>query len=107
MSTSATRPRPDFSPEPSLRGLGTPQSAAGGAESKLIGYLGLLWGERREAGRWMLGGLLLATLLAFVLPKQYQSSAQLMPPESQSGSAGMLAALSAKAGGNIGSMAGG
>jgi uncharacterized protein involved in exopolysaccharide biosynthesis len=106
MSTSATRPRPDFSPEPSLRGLGTPQSAAGGAESKLIGYLGLLWGERREAGRWMLGGLLLATLLAFVLPKQYQSSAQLMPPESQSGSAGMLAALSAKAGGNIGSMAG-
>jgi uncharacterized protein involved in exopolysaccharide biosynthesis len=106
MSPTATRQRPDFSPEQSLRGLGTPQSAAGGAESKLIGYLGLLWGERRQAGRWMLGGLLLATLVAFVLPKQYQSSAQLMPPETQSGSSAMLAALSAKAGGGVASVAG-
>jgi uncharacterized protein involved in exopolysaccharide biosynthesis len=106
MSPPATRPRPDFSPEQSLRELGSPQPTAGGGQAKLIGYLGLLWGERREVGRWALGGLLLATLVAFVLPKQYQSSAQLMPPETQSGSGAMLAALSAKAGGNIGSMAG-
>jgi uncharacterized protein involved in exopolysaccharide biosynthesis len=89
-----------------LRELGTPHPTAGSAPAKLIGYLSLLWGERREVGRWSLGGLLLATLFAFVLPKQYQSSAQLMPPETQSGSGTMLAALSAKAGGNIGSMAG-
>ncbi len=83
-----------------------PEPIEASAPSILIAYLGLLWGERREAGRWTLGGLLLATLLAFVLPKQYQSSAQLMPPETQSGSGAMLAALSAKAGGGIGAMAG-
>ncbi len=106
MSPPAIRPRPDFSPEQSFRELGTPQPIEASGQSKLIGFLGLLWGERREAGRWTLGGLLLATLLALVLPKQYQSSAQLMPPETQSGSAPMLAALSAKAGGGIGALAG-
>jgi len=106
MSPPATRTRPDFSPEQSLRELGTPLPTPGGAPAKLIGYLGLLWGERREVGRWTLGGLLLATLVAFLLPKQYQSSAQLMPPETQSGSGAMLAALSAKAGGGVGSVAG-
>jgi capsule polysaccharide export protein KpsE/RkpR len=45
-------------------------------------------------------------LLAFVLPKQYQSTVQLMPPDNQSSSGAMLAALSAKAGSGIGAVAG-
>jgi uncharacterized protein involved in exopolysaccharide biosynthesis len=53
-----------------------------------------------------LTGLALASLLAFVLPKQYQSAVQLMPPESQSGSGTMLAALSVKAGSGLGAVAG-
>jgi capsule polysaccharide export protein KpsE/RkpR len=106
MSPSATRPRPDFPADQSLRELSAPQPIEGGVHTKLIAYLGLLWGERREVGKWMLGGLVLATLLAFVLPRQYQSTAQLMPPDTKSGSGAMLAALSVKAGGDIGSMAG-
>jgi len=106
MSPPATRPRPDFSAEQSFRELGTPPPEEGSAQAKLIGYLSLLWGERREVGRWTLGGLLLGAMLAFLLPKQYQSSAQLMPPDTQSGSGAMLAALSAKAGGGVASVAG-
>jgi capsule polysaccharide export protein KpsE/RkpR len=50
--------------------------------------------------------LMLGTLLALLLPKQYQSTVQLMPPDTQSSSSAMLAALSAKAGSGIGAMAG-
>src|SRR5258708_36017594 len=67
--------------------------------------LRLLWDQRRLVGRLTLGGLVLGTLLAFILPAQYQSTVQLMPPDTQSSSGAMQAALSAKAGG-IGAMAG-
>jgi uncharacterized protein involved in exopolysaccharide biosynthesis len=106
MSAPAARPRPDFPADQCLRELGAPQPIEASTQTRLIGYLGLLWGERREVRRWTLGGLLLATLLAFLLPRQYESTAQLMPPDSKSGSGAMLAALSVKAGGDIGSMAG-
>jgi uncharacterized protein involved in exopolysaccharide biosynthesis len=89
-----------------LGGAPPPAESKSNVQSRLIGYLSLLWGERREVARWTLGGLLLATLLAFVLPRQYQSSAQLMPPDTQSSSGTMLAALSAKAGGGVASVAG-
>src|SRR5271165_3861705 len=101
MSPPATRPRPDFPADQCLQELGAPRPVEASAQTKLIAYLSLLWGERREVLRWTLGGLLLATLLAFVLPRQYQSTAQLMPPDTKSGSGAMLAALSVKAGGDI------
>src|SRR5258708_33749764 len=67
--------------------------------------LRLLWDQRRLVGRLTLGGLVLGTRLACILPAQYQCTVQLMPPDTQSSSGAMLAALSAKAGG-IGAMAG-
>jgi capsule polysaccharide export protein KpsE/RkpR len=106
VSQQATKTRPDFSAEPAFRGQGAPEAIAGAASAKLIERLRLLWGERRAVGRVTLGGLVLGTLLAFVLPKQYQSTVQLMPPDTQSSSGAMLAALSAKAGGGIGAVAG-
>ncbi len=69
--------------------------------------LRLLWDERRIIARVTLAGLGMATAIAFLLPKQYRSTVQLMPPEPPSSSANMLAALSAKAGNGIGAMAGG
>jgi capsule polysaccharide export protein KpsE/RkpR len=69
--------------------------------------LRLLWDERRIIARVTLVGLGIATAIAFLLPKQYRSTVQLMPPEPPSSSANMLAALSAKAGNGIGAMAGG
>jgi uncharacterized protein involved in exopolysaccharide biosynthesis len=97
-SQQATRARQEFLPEPA------PVEAAKSARG--MAYLWLFWIERRILGAGALAGLALATLLAFVLPKQYQSAVQLMPPESQSGSATMLAALGAKAGSGLGAMAG-
>jgi capsule polysaccharide export protein KpsE/RkpR len=76
------------------------------ARARLIGNLSLLWGERRTVARLVFCGLALGTLLAFLLPKQYQSTVQLMPPDTSSSSAAMMAALSAKAGGGLGAVAG-
>ncbi len=67
----------------------------------------LLWDWRRvlwKAGIW---GLLAATLIAFLIPKQYESTARLMPPDDQSGSnIALLASLSGKMNGGLGSIAG-
>jgi len=106
VSHPATKTRPDFSPEPAFRGIGAAEPIADSASARLIGHLSLLWSERRACGRATLAGLLVGTLLAFLLPKQYQSTVQLMPPDTQSSSSAMLAALSAKAGSGLGAMAG-
>jgi capsule polysaccharide export protein KpsE/RkpR len=106
VSAAAAKARPDFPTEPAFRGMEPPHAIATTAWGRLIGYLSLLWGERRIVGRATLAGLVLGTLLAFVLPKQYQSTVQLMPPDTQSSSSAMLAALRTQAGSGIGAMAG-
>lgn len=106
MSQQATKARSDFSAEPAFRGLETHEPIDDPPSARLIAYLRLLWDERRAVARVTLGGLALGTLLAFLLPKQYQSTAQLMPPDTHSSAPGMLAALSAKAGAGMGPMAG-
>lgn len=68
--------------------------------------LRLLWNRRRLFAQVALAGLLASTVLAFSIPKSYTSTAQLMPPDTQSPSGmAMIAALSAKAG-SLGSLAG-
>ena len=67
----------------------------------------LLWDRRRSVVRAIVVGLLSSTLVAFLLPKSYTSTTQLMPPDSESTSAmAMMAGLTAKAGGGLGAMAG-
>lgn len=69
--------------------------------------LRLLWDARTALGRAAAIGLLAGTLLAFFIPKRYESTTQLMPPDGQSNSGmAMLAALTGKAGGGLGSVAG-
>lgn len=72
---------------------------------KTVERLRLLWEARRFLGKTVLAGLLLGTLLAFLIPKHYQSTAQLMPPDS-SDSSGM-AMLTALASGGSGGLGGG
>ena len=68
--------------------------------------LRLLWDRRRLFTQVGFAGLLASTLIAFLIPKSYTSTAQLMPPDTQSSSGmAMVAALAAKAG-SIGSLAG-
>lgn len=66
----------------------------------------LLWDNRRSILRTSAVGLLASTLVAFLIPKSYTSTAQLMPPDAQSSSAlEMMAGMAAKAGGGLGAVA--
>lgn len=67
--------------------------------------LRLLWGLRRFLIRTTGAGLVVASLIAFLIPNRYTSTAQLMPPDEQS-STGMtlLAGLAGKAGSTLGAL---
>lgn len=70
-------------------------------------WLWLLWERRRFLVRVAVWSLILSTIVAFVIPKRYESTTRLMPPDSQSGSGmAMMAALAGKGGLGLGSMAG-
>jgi capsule polysaccharide export protein KpsE/RkpR len=72
-----------------------------------VAWLRVLW-EGRTLLRWItVCGLVLSTIIAFVIPKRYESTTRLMPPDSQSGSGmAMMAALAGKGGLGLSSMAG-
>lgn len=59
--------------------------------------LGLLWERRRFLGKMLLYGFCISLLIAFLLPAEYESTAQLMPPDSGGGSA--IETLASMAGG--------
>ena len=70
----------------------------------------LLWGHRRLLFRVGIVSLILSGLIAFTIPKQYQSTARLMPPDQGSSGAAMLAAIAGRSLGGLGglgSLAGG
>src|SRR5581483_7478946 len=72
----------------------------------LISRANLLWLNRRTLVRASAVGLLLGIVLAILIPSQYESSVELMPPDNQSGQGlAMVAALAGGAGG-LGSVAG-
>jgi uncharacterized protein involved in exopolysaccharide biosynthesis len=69
--------------------------------------LRLLWNQRRLFVRACAIGVLASALVAFLIPKSYTSTTQLMPPDTQSMSGlAMMAGLAAKAGGGLGTVAG-
>jgi capsule polysaccharide export protein KpsE/RkpR len=77
------------------------------SRERILPRLRLLWGLRRFLGRCALVGFFAATLIAFLIPSEYQSTARLMPPDSQSANGlAMMAALSGQAGGGLSSFAG-
>jgi capsule polysaccharide export protein KpsE/RkpR len=69
----------------------------------------LLWERRRTLAKVALCALLISTAVAFLIPKQYESTTRMMPPEQQGMGTAMLAALAGKAmpGGALGALAGG
>jgi uncharacterized protein involved in exopolysaccharide biosynthesis len=68
----------------------------------------LLWERRGTLARVALCSLLLSTAIAFLIPKQYESTTRIMPPEQQGMGAAMLAAMAGKATpGALGALAGG
>jgi uncharacterized protein involved in exopolysaccharide biosynthesis len=76
------------------------------SRERTISRLRLVWGNRRRLIRVFFWSLLASTLIAFLIPKSFQSTTQLMPPDNQSASS--MALLSAVAGrtGGLGAFAG-
>ncbi len=67
----------------------------------------LLWDHRRILVGVALCALLLSTTVAFLVPKQYESTTRIMPPEQQGMGTAMLAAMAGKAmPGALGALAG-
>jgi capsule polysaccharide export protein KpsE/RkpR len=96
-----------ISPSPVLEERGTSELGATIFHDRLIERLRILWNRRQFLVRAVLAGMAFGCLLAFVLPVEYQSSAQLMPPDTQSGAGmAMLASLAARNGNGLGAVAG-
>jgi uncharacterized protein involved in exopolysaccharide biosynthesis len=64
----------------------------------------LLWNRRKLLGQAAAVGLLLSTLVAFLIPRSFTAIAQLMPPDQQSSNG--LAMMAALAGKSLGGLAG-
>src|ERR1700740_2412853 len=67
-------------------------------------WLWLCWERRRFLVRVAVWGLILSTIVAFLIPKRYESTTRLMPPDSQSSSG--MAMIAALASGGSGAGAG-
>ncbi|PYV77859.1 MAG: lipopolysaccharide biosynthesis protein [Acidobacteria bacterium] len=109
MSQISTKPDLVVTSEPVLTGLGRPEYVS---ENEVLdsplARLRLLWDQRRLLGRVMLIGLIVGSVIAFLIPKEYQSSVQLMPPDNGSSSSLLMAAMAARgATGGLGELAGG
>jgi capsule polysaccharide export protein KpsE/RkpR len=72
-----------------------------------VGALWLLWNERGFLFRAVCIGIVLAVVIAFLLPKRYTSTTRLMPPDHGTGTGmEMLAALAGKGGPSLGALGG-
>jgi uncharacterized protein involved in exopolysaccharide biosynthesis len=69
----------------------------GPGKQRAVNLARLVWNRRKFLAKAVATGLVLAAIIAFLIPPRYQSEAQLMPPDS-GGSGAMLAAASSKIG---------
>jgi capsule polysaccharide export protein KpsE/RkpR len=72
-----------------------------------VAYMGMIWAQRGMLFRVSLYALLASALIAFLIPKRYDSTARLMPPDNQSSSGIMMAAatMTGGAAGGLGGLA--
>ena len=81
-------------------------AAAPGEASRHVAKLRLLWNERRFLFKLVAFGLACSAGIALLIPKRYESTVRLMPPDSGSEGMAVLAAIADKAGG-LGNLASG
>src|SRR5213082_247888 len=107
MTQTAAKPQPEPAPQTAAGELLLPEGPLEDSRELQAERFRLLWDRRRFLLRATWIGLLASTLAAFLIPKSYTSTAQLMPPDQQSTSAlAMMAGMAAKAGGGLGDVAG-
>jgi uncharacterized protein involved in exopolysaccharide biosynthesis len=95
--TTINRPR-SVDLEPELRAALADTDADQLAHERFIAHLRVVWEQRGRVLRVVICGALVATLIAFLIPPRYQSSARLMPPDNHSSSGLALAALAGRSG---------
>jgi capsule polysaccharide export protein KpsE/RkpR len=99
---ASTRQAEDIAPRV-LEEVASPDFAVIESREKTVERLRLLWEQRRVLGKTVAISLVLGLLLAFIIPSHYESTVQLMPPDSDDSSGmTMLAALA----GSTGAMSG-
>lgn len=102
---SATGTKPTAAPmdpeilEPGRNGHDAEAQQFREAAERQAQTLRVIWNRRRTLFRVVAAGFLASALIAFLIPKSYTSTAELMPPDAQSASGmAMMAAMAAKAG---------
>jgi uncharacterized protein involved in exopolysaccharide biosynthesis len=93
-----------MTPTPDAQEMLTSEWNGGISRERILEKLRLVWAERRFVWHCVLAGVLVATLIAFLIPSEYESTARLMPPESQQG--GGLALMAMLGGGQNGGSGG-
>ena len=107
MSQTATKQQPEEAAQPVVGDISLSEMSLEDSREWQAERLRLLWGRRRFFLRAAAVGLIVSTLVAFLIPKSYTSTTQLMPPDQQSPSGmAMMAAMAAKAGGGLAGVAG-
>ncbi len=107
MTQTATKQQPEAAQQPVAGEISLPEMPFEDSREWQAEQLRLFWGRRRFFFRVGAVGLLVSTLVAFLIPKSYTSTTQLMPPDPQSTSGmAMMAAMVAKAGGGLAGVAG-
>jgi capsule polysaccharide export protein KpsE/RkpR len=102
-----TKRQPEAAPKPDSGEASAWKAPIKDPRGAAVHRLQLLWQRRQFLSRAAIAGLLSGTLLAFLLPKRFESTAQLMPPDSQSSSGmALLAGLAGRTGNNLGAFAG-
>ncbi len=103
-SAPARQPVPEL-PEHDVP-IASDQEEAPQNSGNLVAKVRLLWENRRLLTRVVLYGFLASTLIAFLIPARFASTARLMPPDSnQSGGLAMAAAALSGGAGSLGGVA--
>ncbi len=107
MTQTAAKPQTETTPQPVEGEVLLPEMLLEDARERQAERLRLLWRHRRLFLRTGTLGLLVSTLIAFLIPTSFTSTTQLMPPDSQSTSGmAMMAAMAARSGGGLAGVAG-
>lgn len=72
----------------------------------MLFLLDLIGQYRRTLLTLVIAGLVISTVIAFLIPKRFEATTRLMPPDQSNMNAAMLGALTAKAGDAVGAVAG-
>lgn len=103
-SAPVRQPAPELPEHETTVAVQPEETAQAGGDS--VAFVRLLWVQRRWLVRVVLYALLASTILAFIIPVRFESTARLMPPDSsQSGGLAMAAAALSGGTGGLGGIA--